>query len=159
MSLDLVLDGDTFEIDLEETDEGRYQVTVDGEPFDVQVDDANGGTRAEAAGTTYEVERRGRSLFVDGERVEVAVRKLAQARIGAGSGAGGEIKPPMPGRVVEILVEEGDEVEAGQPLVVLEAMKMQNEIDATGPSRVTEVRVNEDDTVEESDVLVVLEPL
>ncbi len=161
MSLELVLDGQLFEVDLEDAGEGAYEVLVDGEPFEVTVseDEAPGAARSTVADKTFEIQRTGRVLHVDGERVVVGVRHLAQERIGAGAAAGGEITPPMPGRVVEILVEAGDTVEAGQGLVLLEAMKMQNEITAPGKSTVEEVLVDEGDTVEASDVLVVLEPV
>jgi pyruvate carboxylase subunit B len=158
VSLELVLDGELREVDLEATDEGTYQVRVDGEPFEVTVTDAGDGVEATAAGRTYRIKRRGRSLIVDDEPVDVGVQRLAQARIGASAAAGGEVTPPMPGQIVEVLVEEGDHVEAGEGLLVLEAMKMQNEIEAPGASTVTEVRVAEGDAVEASDVLVALEP-
>lgn len=160
MSLELILDGHLHEIDIQELGEGTYEVFVDGEPFEVEVTEgeAPGTSTSHTAGEDYEIQRTGRVLHVDGERVEVSVQHLAQARLGAGGGAGGEITPPMPGRIVEILVSEGDEVEAGEGLLVLEAMKMQNEISAPGKSTVLEVRVAEGDTVEASDVLLVLEP-
>lgn len=158
MTLTLVLDGRSFEIDVEATGEGTFQVQVDGEPFEVTVEDEDGSVVSQAGGRAFSIHRRGRSLVVDEERVDVGVRDLAQARMGEGGASGGEITPPMPGRIVEVLVEAGDDVEAGEGLVVLEAMKMQNEIDAPGASRVVEVRVSKGDAVEADDVLVVLEP-
>lgn len=160
MSLELLIDDHAFEIDLEALEDGVWEVIVDGEPFEVHVDpgETPGASTSTVGERAYEIQRDGRVLYVDGERADVAVQHLAQARIGAGQAAGGEITPPMPGRIVEILVEEGQTVEAGQGLVVLEAMKMQNEITAPGASTIVEVRVAEGDAVEASDVLVVLEP-
>jgi biotin carboxyl carrier protein len=63
----------------------------------------------------------------------------------------------MPGKVVRLLVREGDAVAAGQGLVVVEAMKMQNEMKASRAGRVAEVRVSDGDTVAAGDTLVVLE--
>ncbi len=159
MKVDLVVGGREHTVELEPgTDDGEYRVMVDGEPFDVHVGESEepGATLCKLNGTEHHVRRTGRVLHVDDERVDVAVRHLAQARAGGGLGAGGEILPPMPGRVLEILVAEGDEVEAGQTLVVLEAMKMQNEIKADGPGVVKEIKVAEDDTVEASDVLMIV---
>ena len=64
---------------------------------------------------------------------------------------------PMPGKVVRVLVATGDVVETSQGLVVVEAMKMQNELKATRPGRVIEIRAREGETVGAGDTLVVLE--
>jgi biotin carboxyl carrier protein len=63
----------------------------------------------------------------------------------------------MPGKVVRLLVSAGDAVDAGQGLVVVEAMKMQNEMKASRAGRVVEVRVRDGETVGAGDTLVVLE--
>ena len=63
----------------------------------------------------------------------------------------------MPGKVVRVLVNVGDSVDVGQGLVVVEAMKMQNEMKAARPGRVTEVRARAGETVSAGDTLVVLE--
>jgi acetyl-CoA/propionyl-CoA carboxylase, biotin carboxylase, biotin carboxyl carrier protein len=77
---------------------------------------------------------------------------------GAGSGAGsGTIGAPMQGTIVKVLVAVGDAVEAGQAVLVLEAMKMENHINAETSGTVRELRVSEGDTVGTGDVLVVIE--
>ena len=63
----------------------------------------------------------------------------------------------MPGKVVRVLVKVGDAVEAGQGLVVVEAMKMQNEMKASRPGRVIEIRADAGETVGAGDTLLVLE--
>jgi acetyl-CoA/propionyl-CoA carboxylase biotin carboxyl carrier protein len=76
----------------------------------------------------------------------------------AGSGVGnGTITAPMQGTIVKVLVSEGDTVEAGQAVLVLEAMKMENHINAETSGTVREIRVSEGDTVGTGDVLVVIE--
>jgi acetyl-CoA/propionyl-CoA carboxylase biotin carboxyl carrier protein len=76
----------------------------------------------------------------------------------AGSGGGnGTITAPMQGTIVKVLVSEGDTVEAGQAVLVLEAMKMENHINAETAGTVREIRVAEGDTVGTGDVLVVIE--
>lgn len=67
------------------------------------------------------------------------------------------VTSPMPGRVVRVLVAEGTVVEAGQGLVVVEAMKMQNELKAPKPGRVVEVQAREGAAVTAGEVLVSLE--
>jgi biotin carboxyl carrier protein len=76
------------------------------------------------------------------------------------SGAAGQgeqrIAAPMPGRVVRVLVAPGDEVSPRQPLVVVEAMKMENELSASRPGRVKEVQVREGTSVEAGKLLVIV---
>lgn len=73
------------------------------------------------------------------------------------SGAGGSIRAVMPGRVVRVTVAAGDEVQSGAPLLVLEAMKMQNEITAPKGGSVTAVHVKAGDAVESGAELVTIE--
>jgi len=70
---------------------------------------------------------------------------------------GGEIHALMPGRVTSILVSQNDPVEVGTPLLVLEAMKMQNEITSPIEGRVKSIRVREGETVKKDAVLLVVE--
>ncbi|MEX1144058.1 MAG: biotin carboxylase N-terminal domain-containing protein [Acidimicrobiia bacterium] len=79
------------------------------------------------------------------------------AAAGSTGGSGdGVISAPMQGTIVKVLVAAGDEVEAGQALLVLEAMKMENHINAVGSGTVKEIRVEAGDTVGPGDVLLVL---
>lgn len=70
-----------------------------------------------------------------------------------GRGAGGVVEAMMPGRVVDVLVEEGTEVESGQGVVVLEAMKMKNEIQAESDGTVKKIHVEAGQNVEAGDAL------
>jgi acetyl-CoA/propionyl-CoA carboxylase biotin carboxyl carrier protein len=88
-----------------------------------------------------------------------AARKPARASSGAGGGSGsgsGEVAVPMQGTIVKVLVEVGQEVEAGQAVVILEAMKMENQITAERSGTVQEVKVGAGDTVGSGDVVVVI---
>ncbi len=69
------------------------------------------------------------------------------------------IKSPMPGKVVKILVNEGDRVEAGQTVIILSAMKMESEFKAGNDGIVTEISIKEGDSVESNQLLVVIEEL
>ena len=82
------------------------------------------------------------------------IRSLAGT--GAGDSAGGVLKAPMPGLVVRIQAEPGQAVAAGTPLVVLEAMKMENQLKAPASGVVSEVRVGTGQAVEKGQVLVVV---
>ena len=87
-------------------------------------------------------------------------RKPARAAAAHGSAAGGgsgEVAVPMQGTIVKVLVEVGQAVEAGQAVVVLEAMKMENQIAAEKSGKVTKVNVKAGDTVGSGDIVVVIE--
>jgi acetyl-CoA/propionyl-CoA carboxylase, biotin carboxylase, biotin carboxyl carrier protein len=73
------------------------------------------------------------------------------------AGGGGRVVAPMQGTIVEVLVAVGDGIEVGQPVCVLEAMKMENQVDSEQAGSVTEVRVAAGDNVSAGDVLVVIE--
>ncbi len=86
-------------------------------------------------------------------------KRRAAASSGGGGGAGtGEIAVPMQGTIVRVNVSAGDAVASGDALVVLEAMKMENNIDSDVAGTVTEVRVAEGDSVGAGDVVVVIDP-
>jgi len=95
----------------------------------------------------------GRTFFVDVEDP----RKLR----GHGSAEGGAgrqtVAAPMPGRVIRILVEAGQEVEAGQGLIVVEAMKMQNEMKSPKSGKVGEIRTSAGAAVAAGEALIVIE--
>ncbi len=121
----------------------KFRVTVDGETFDVEVEEIM------EAGTP--------------PRVEVAPKMAPSTRVQRGSRPtarsreGGEVIAPLPGVVSEIRVAEGDNVEAGSVLLVLEAMKMENELRSPKKGKVIEVRVTEGKAVNAGEVLVVVE--
>jgi biotin carboxyl carrier protein len=143
---------------------------LDGEPLVVE---PNGHRPPEDARITLEVEvadratgRRRREVVVDGWRFEVEVEPERRAalrdrarRAGDRSASDGhvEVRAIIPGRVVGVAVAQGDEVAAGDRLLVVEAMKMQNEIRAPRAGRIARVAVGAGETVELRDVLVELE--
>jgi acetyl/propionyl-CoA carboxylase alpha subunit len=100
-------------------------------------------------------------VLIDGRRFafEVNDPRSLQGRRGAGAGAAGprSVKAPMPGRVVRVLVVAGEEVVEQQGIVVIEAMKMQNELKSPKAGKVVRVAVAPGDTVGAGDVLAVVE--
>ena len=76
---------------------------------------------------------------------------------GAGGAGDGTIVAPMQGTIVKVLVEVDESVDAGQAVLVLEAMKMENHINAESAGTVKEIRVQAGDTVGTGDVLIVVE--
>jgi acetyl/propionyl-CoA carboxylase alpha subunit len=113
------------------------------------------------AGRQYRCVLDGDGILIDGRRFgfEVEDPRSLQGRRGGGAGTDGPrpVKSPMPGRVVRVLVEAGQEVEVGQAVVVIEAMKMQNELKSPKAGRVARVAVGVGDAVGSGDVMVVIE--
>lgn len=70
---------------------------------------------------------------------------------------GGDILAPMPGLILEILVEEGQTVQEGDPLLILEAMKMENILKATGEGTVKQITVTKGQTIDKHDTLIVID--
>jgi biotin carboxyl carrier protein len=123
------------------------QVMIDGRAFTLSLEPGGlGRWTAGVRGSRYDVS-------VEDERAH-HVRSLVGA---AGPQAGQILKAPMPGLVVRVLVEEGHQVTAGQGLVVLEAMKMENELHAPRMGTVSAVLVRKGDQVERGQLLVALE--
>lgn len=118
-------------------------LTIDGRSVDAAVEQDGVDSRVKIAGREI-------ALAVQDERSW----RLAQAMGSAGMDDSDQIESPMAGKVVLVRVEAGDSVEQGQTLVVIEAMKMENEIRARADVTVAEVCVGPGDTVNLGDVLV-----
>jgi len=150
MKWQVVVDGRAIEIDSRQLDSvlqveaGVYSVLLDGASYEIRIQPSPEGLTASVAG---------RRLGVEVRNPRDASRS-SRAAIGSGRQ---NVTAPMPGKVVRVLVATGDVVETSQGLVVVEAMKMQNELKATRPGRVIEIRAREGETVGAGDTLVVLE--
>ncbi len=69
----------------------------------------------------------------------------------------GELKAPMPGKILEIMVDEGDEVELGDPVAILEAMKMENELNAPVAGVITSISASVNDSLEKNAIILEIE--
>jgi biotin carboxyl carrier protein len=138
------LEGDRRKVDVVEVAPGVFSLLVEGESFTLHVE------RVEDA---YRVHARGADLTA---AVENPRRWIRNSRGALGRAGRQEVSAPMPGKVVRVLVEEGETVESHQGLVVVEAMKMQNEIPSPKAGVVERVLVREGDTVEHGQGLVVV---
>jgi biotin carboxyl carrier protein len=145
---------------------GRYHMVLGSEELDVDARPTGGGGWSLLIGhasTAADVTEEDGSyvVHVEGEaysiRVEEETRYIIRTR-GGTAGAGGQVlKAPMPGRVVLMEVTVGQAVQPGDGLVILEAMKMENEFKATVSGTVKEIRVESGQTVNPGDVLLVIE--
>ena len=138
------IQGRDYRLELEEVEPGLFWFTRDGRSIEVDVS---------VHGKGYEVQLRGHRLMVE----ILDRRALLDRRRSARGTTYTEVRAPMPGKVVKILVEAGDSVDANQGLLVLEAMKMQNEMRAPGPGKVERIAVAEGETVRAGDLLVVVD--
>jgi len=143
--------------------DGRYTVVVDGTPLDVDVAETSPrfasliiGGRPHEMG----VEKRPEGYRVHGrdETVTVTLSEASSNGMPRRKPASGPARlvAPMPGRVVRVLAAEGREVDVGEGLVVIEAMKMENELKAPRKGRVSEVAVQEGQAVDAGALLVVV---
>ena len=111
-------------------------------------------------GASYEARVVGSEIVINGCRFPFEADDPREwKRRGAGAAGSGRasITAPMPGRVVRVLAAEGDEVTAGQGIVVVEAMKMQNEMKAPRSGRVSSIPVKAGDSVNSGAVLATVE--
>lgn len=144
-------------------------VTVNGSAHHASLDQLPGTPlhllTCDRASRTMACESLGRghwTISTEGRALEVEVLDQRTRHIrdlsgpAAGQSGGGVLKAPMPGLVVRVQVEPGQQVAAGAPLVVLEAMKMENQLKAPAAGVVGEVRVSAGATVEKGQVLVTL---
>jgi biotin carboxyl carrier protein len=144
------------------TGAGAVECVVDGRSVVADVKVLQAGVMSLLIdGRQYRCVLDGDGVVIGGRRFEFEVEdpRSLQGTRGAGAGTDGPrpVKAPMPGRVVRVLVEAGQEVEEGQAVVVIEAMKMQNELKSPKAGRVAKIAVAVGDTVGSGDVLAVVE--
>ncbi len=166
MRFDVDAAGQARQVDVA-ADGNAWQVTIDGRVWRASMVRAGERWSLLVASRSYDVMFEPGAggawqVHVNGRVVPAGLRTSAQRLRGHlgkhGAGAGdGRVLAPMPGRVVKVLVAAGDRVEARQGVVVVEAMKMENELRASRAGTVREVRVAEGASVEAQTVLVVIE--
>ncbi len=141
----VTVDGNERLVDAHDTERTVYSLIVGGESIEANVIERQGGFQMTIEGDFYDLD------VVDERR-----RVLNRADTEGGAGAA-DIKAQMPGKVLKVLVEPGQAVEAGQGVVVLEAMKMENEIKSPTAGTVKEVAVETGQAVESGQRLVLIE--
>ncbi|OGQ22170.1 MAG: hypothetical protein A3C54_08095 [Deltaproteobacteria bacterium RIFCSPHIGHO2_02_FULL_60_17] len=142
----IAVDGNEFLVDGKKTGLTNYSLIVDNRSFEVDVDITEDEYRVLVDGRSYHVE------LVDERRV-----RLGGAQPGIQLEGRQQVSVPMPGKVIAVLAGEGDRVEKGQGLVIVEAMKMENEVRSPIAGEVKEVRVKAGDALEAGALLMVVE--
>ena len=156
-------------VDVRSADDGVFVRVDDADEVRADLHQLHGALHALQFGEAHDEIMAARR---DASEVQLAIRGMqysaevvdeAHARLASMAGARGaghthlELKAPMPGLLVRLLCAVGDDVEAGQPLAVLQAMKMENELSLARGGKVTALNAEAGKTVEQGQVLVVLE--
>jgi len=158
-----------FDIDIEYKSE-KYVATIDGE--EVVIDSHKLGESRSIMllnNNSFEVDVRSngydnsKTVFVLGQEIPVEIENynLAQLKKKAGMSSNAKmdlsLKAPMPGLILEFKVSVGDSVKKGDPLVIIEAMKMENVIKATGDAVIKSITAESGQSVEKSDLILEFE--
>ena len=126
----------------------KFMITVNGATYEVDVEEVGGAPAAAPV--------RAAAPVASAPAVAPAAPAAAPAAAAAPTAAGEGVKAPIPGNILDVKVKVGDTVKQGDALVVLEAMKMENDIPAPHAGKVVQVCVQKGATVNAGDVLVVL---
>lgn len=167
MKLQIEMDGELRQVELTPDNGGQYSASIDGGPaVEVEAQLLRPGVLSlQIAGRAYrcvlEESAEGTAVHIAGKRSLYRVddpRSLKSRRMRhAGVEGPKPVTAPMPGRVVRVLASVGDTVEAHQGIVVIEAMKMQNELKSPKAGRLVQLRAEPGGTVAAGDVLAVVE--
>ena len=158
----VVLDGERFEGTVDRLAKNQRVITIGKRRYEIKV------VVGEVSEGQFCLELKGERIPVELAQIEMrTVRAPAAARRrepvkkkvakGKGEAMGVGIRAPMPGKVVEVFIEPGEEVEAGDVVLILEAMKMENELRSPKKSTVKSVNVKPGDSVASNQLLVALD--
>ncbi len=144
----ITVDGREYALDFVRLNKGSYSIIHNHKSYNVELIPVNGVKKynVNTFKNSYEVE------IIDAETKYLANRKKGQDDEGVAA-----ITAPIPGKVIKILVEEGDKVDTGQTVIVIAAMKMESEFKAAKAGIVSSIRVKEGQNVEAKQELVVIE--
>ena len=138
----LKINGTDYAISIEDSEDNAANVEVNGTPFKVEFDKP-----VKKAAATVKFARK----TMPG-RANVVIDKPAVESVAGGT----KVTTPLPGVILEVAVKEGQAVKKGQKIVVLEAMKMENVIEATCDGTIKELKVSKSDSVLEGDTIAII---
>jgi biotin carboxyl carrier protein len=149
VDLELVLDGKTYTAHVE----GR-KVVING--MEYTIEEKEGAITVD--GTSYSVKIQNNEALINGIPHALEVKSKIPAKTEKKvSAAPGAVTAMMPGKIVDVPVKEGDTIQKGDVVCILEAMKMENELHAPKKGTIKKIHVKEGDNVEKGDVLVEIE--
>lgn len=146
--LKLDISGKEYTVGIEEFGSSHAVITVDGKKYNVGLKDLGEELKIET------VQRSGSSV-----PSAAAVKQVQSAPSSSGSSGSGshEVLAPLPGLILNVLVKVGDSVKAGQKIMIMEAMKMENDINSTRDGKIKAINVHNGDNISEGDILAVIE--
>lgn len=139
------INGNEYNVEINSVEGNIAEVTVNGAAYQVEMDAST------SSATTAKTQSVNNTVA---EPVEATKTAGASTSSATAAGAGKPVTSPLPGVIIEVSVKEGQAVKAGQKVAVLEAMKMENEIQAPADGTVTAVLVNKGDSVLEGAEIV-----
>jgi biotin carboxyl carrier protein len=138
------INGNAYEADILGIEDNIAEVSINGVTYSVEIDRKM---------QTVKTPKLVRTLAVPSTDSHPSVSKTASPSAPKGTG---NIKSPLPGVILDMYVREGDMVKIGQKLLMLEAMKMENIINADKEGKVTSIKAGKGDNVMEGDILIVI---
>jgi biotin carboxyl carrier protein len=166
MRFNLEIDGQTRQVEIEPAETaGQWRIRIDGESVEADAHLIRPGVLSLiVAGRSHRIvldaDPGDPALHAGAQRIPYRMedpRSLRSRRRHAGTDSPVPVKASMPGRVVRVLVEKGGAIATHQGVIVVEAMKMQNELKSPKDGRVAEIRVSPGDTVAVGDILAIIE--
>lgn len=169
MPLNITVDDTNFEVKIISQEGNNIEISIDGRIYNLDVERIHAGS--------YSIINKNKSYNIDliqgqGQRhylvnmaystydvniIDAQARYLESRHKGQHSDSHNEIASPMPGKVVKVLVEEGDTVTAGQPLIVISAMKMESEYKSGVDGVVTKINCQAGEIVEANKPLIIVD--
>jgi Acetyl/propionyl-CoA carboxylase, alpha subunit len=141
------INGSSFQWDLVEINDGYFHILHQNKSYRAEV------VKTDAATKTFTFKINGRIYAVElKDKFDLLLEKMGMS--GGASAKINNIKAPMPGLIIDLKIKVGDTVKAGDPLLILEAMKMENILKSPGEATVKNVKVKKGDSVEKGQVLV-----
>jgi biotin carboxyl carrier protein len=133
--------------DFQKIGDGYFHILYNNDSYKAEV------VKADHVGKTFSIKINGRIYAVEvKDRFDVLLEKMGMTA--TASGKVNNIKAPMPGLIIDLKVKSGDTVKQGDPLLILEAMKMENIIKCPGEAVVKSVKIKKGDSVEKNQVLI-----
>jgi glutaconyl-CoA/methylmalonyl-CoA decarboxylase subunit gamma len=144
--LKLDISGKEYTVGIEEFGSHNAVISVDGKKYNVGLKDLGEELKIET------VQKSGVSAAA------AAPSQSQSVQVSSGSGSGShEVLAPLPGLILNVLVKTGDTVKSGQKIMIMEAMKMENDINATRDGKIKMINVKNGDNISEGDILAVIE--
>ena len=140
------INGNLYNVTVNDPEENIVNVEVNGTPYKVELDKP-----IKAVATPKPITRPAAAPRTD------SGAPVVQRPASGGTGKKDGVKSPLPGVILDIKVKEGDTVKKGQTIIILEAMKMENNINANKDGKISEIKVKQGDSVLEGTDLVIIE--